>query len=272
LEKSQPLKTLKREAFLQLLGIPIPALVLGVWFFSMELGAQTESRFLIPWLQGVVGSVLLVYSLDFSRDAYRRKQKGAVVPDSWFWFASTWGLIGAIMALLALGRMGWEDSLYTFTLGWPVGWVLGIYAYLRHAEHRWASLGSPILMLLGIAGTMLVPVWHSQQPMWGFYFAFLLLVWLNVFAFAYLERDKDQRMQEPNPWSLDKTNVRMLFFSIALVLAIAWKAGSTLGLTHWGMGFSLAGYALVFLRPSWFLPLRWYRFGLDLLLLVPLFL
>ncbi len=257
---------------MQLLGIPIPALVLGMWFFSMELGAQTESRFLIPWLQGVVGSVLLVYSLDFSRDAYRRIQKGAVVPDSWFWFASAWGLVGAILIILAGLRMGWADSWLTLKMGWPVLLVLGAYAYMRHTQHRWAAWASPVLMLLGIAGTMAVPLMQSEQSLWGFYFACLLLVWLNVFAFAYLELDKDQRMTEPNPWSLDKTNVRMLFVAIALVLAIAWKAGASLGLTHWGMGLAISGYLAAFLRPSWFLPMRWYRFGLDLLLLLPLFL
>ncbi|MFM1898398.1 MAG: hypothetical protein RL577_638 [Bacteroidota bacterium] len=256
---------------MQLLGIPIPALVLGVWFLSLELGAQTESKFLIPWLQGVVGSVLLVYSLDFSRDAYRRKQMGAIVPDSWFWFASAWGMVGLMLILLALGRLGFADSVYTFQLGWPVGLVLLVYAYLRHTQHAWSSLGSPILMLLGIAGTMLVPLLHSTQSLWGFYFACLLLVWLNVFAFAYLELDKDQRMKEPNPWAVEKTNAAMLFVAIALVLAIAWKAGSSLGLSNWGMSITVLGYLSVFIRPSWFRPMRWYRFGLDLLLLLPLF-
>lgn len=237
----------------------------------MGLGAQTESRFLIPWLQGVVGSVLLVYSLDFSRDAYRRKQKGAVVPDSWFWFASSWGLMGAILVVVAGLRMGVATSIDTFKMGWPVGLVLAVYAYLRHTEHRWASLGSPILMLLGIAGTMLVPVWHSQQPMWGFYFACLLLVWLNVFAFAYLERDKDQRMQEPNAWAQSPIAATMIFATVAVILIIGWRTGNSLGLSNWGMVLTIGAYASVFLRPSWYLPFRWYRFGLDLLLLVPLF-
>ncbi|MFZ9970428.1 MAG: hypothetical protein ACO3GK_03855 [Bacteroidia bacterium] len=272
MEKSQPLKTLKNESLLQLLGIPLPALVLAMWFFSFGLWSSVDPAWIRLWTQGLFGSVLAIYALDFWRDAQRRDMRGATLPFSWYWLAGTYIGIGGILVALSAWHMGQEQWLASLGSLVLVLAVLAAYTILRYREHRWAHAGSPFLILLGIGLVMALPAWVTPLFSWERWLAFMLLVWLNLSAFAYLEQDKDARMQDPNPWLAHPGQWKYVVIGIAAALTLVWGLWADRSEPWITLGWTLALFGLSFFWPSLFKPGRWYRIGLDLALILPLWL
>lgn len=286
--------------FLQLLGIPLPALVLAVIsaafnFHTFEIWEGILPMYLpFVGVMAIFSGALIVYSADFLFDLKKWKKIGVEIPVWWKWVAMLWLVFGVLLMALwgpwLLKDLPWQTyksmdgalniplwkkfySLPVFMLVFGIIWY--VYLILKPSTNGlWLK---PILVALVSMIAVYFPHWicndlllfHLKANGYLIFLIFLMNVWIMQAA----DISKDALLGDENIWTkFPKAQAYVVLFVwiLAIVTAFKWTGtfGFPTGISPTGVSILLFLYGFLLLNASKLHQYPYVRFIPDLTLVL----
>lgn len=290
--------TIQQHIFVQLLGIPFPAIILASLAFKnitrvtaiQSAASPIHHSLMALSVLGVFAGAIIIYSADFLRDIPKAFQ----IKSWWRMVALFWLFLGATLLVFVFFHA--YNLLYLngiFIQVVPVKMMviaicvlLGIAMYylLKATKYTKGQVILPFVIALVISFSInLFPLMYSTNTLQYDILKMqlpiqLLVFWLNLLIVAYFEMEKDEQHSINNIWTLYPKLMKQQLYFVVITLLV-WVVWNTkvfpvdIGADVW-LNLSvlfLLSYLLMALKPNIF---RWnsaYRFYVDLVLLLFLY-
>jgi 4-hydroxybenzoate polyprenyltransferase len=252
-----------RTAQILSLDIVIGAVIL-LRFFCAQF--QVSPRWEVYVL--LAGTVWLIYTADHLRDAEKSVKSNR---ERYLFHKKNKRLLItiAIILLLFLALLIFFIPIVIFLGGLVLGSFSFIYLLVQHRLSRFLSKELYVALVYSL-GILMVPMLLSQTFQWDILVLLILLTFVNLTIFSWYEREDDIKDKfrsiatEMNTNQLEK--VILIMISIGLAIAIL-----NISLIHGYFAIGFLVYALMIVKPDWFISNHKYRTIGDGVFLLPIF-
>ncbi len=286
-----------QNLLIQLLGIPIPAVVLTVIllknnvpvyevFQSYSTSENTDIQLPIFGAMFLFASTLIVYALDFLRDIAFWEKSEMQTPKFGKLLAGGYVILGFVvivglvitmlkngdakMILVGEGMKGYLNPYSAMIII-----LLGLFIIVKNSTKFFASIVTPFVISLVASLSVFAPLYLIAdiegfkllgdfiQPLTSYFLLFLA----NVFTVSFFEKEKDAEGNTHNIWNTNEGLAQVVIFVIpTLMIALHW-------FFHWNIQqhsvfFVFAIYLFMYYFPSFFKKSSIYRIVIDLALLL----
>ncbi len=282
---------------IQLLGIPIPAVVLTIillknnvpvyeGFRSYSNSENANIQLSIFGAMFLFASTLIIYALDFLRDIAFWKKSEMQIPKFGKLLAGSYVILGfvVIVGLVIIMIKNGEakmilvgDGIKGYLNGYTAVIIIliGIFIIIKNSTKKYGSLISPLIIALVASMAVFTPIYLISE-LEGFklmndfiqpLISYLLLFVANVFTVSFFEKEKDAEGNTQNIWNTHESLARAIIFVVpTLMILLHW-------FFHWNIQqhsifFVFAIYLFMYYFPSFFRGFSVYRIVIDLAILL----
>ena len=286
-----------QNLLIQLLGIPIPAVVLTMIllknnvpvyevFRSYSTSENANLQLPIFGAMFLFASTLIIYALDFLRDIAFWKKLGVQIPKFGKLLASGYVILGFIVIIglvITMIKNGEAkmilvgDELKGYLNGYTslIIVFIGIFVVIKSSTKKYAAVVSPLIIAHVASFSVFAPIYLISglegfkcmidfiQPI----ISYLLLFIANVITVSFFEKEKDAEGNTQNIWNTNESLARAIIFIVpSLMIFLHW-------FFHWNIQqhsifFVFAIYLFMYYFPAFFRSFSLYRIVIDLALLL----
>ena len=286
-----------QNLLIQLLGIPLPAVVLTIVllknnvpvyevFQSYSTSENANIQLPIFGAMFLFASTLIIYALDFLRDMAFWKKSEMQIPKFGKLLSIGYVILGSVvivglvitmikngeakMILVGDGIKGYLNGYTSLIIG-----LLGIFVIIKSSPKQYAALFSPLMIALVASMSVFAPIYLISdidgfklsgdfiQPLTSYFLLFLA----NVITVSFFEKEKDAEGNTHNIWNTHESVARAVIFVVPTLMILLHC------FFHWNIQqhsifYVFAIYLFMYYFPSFFIVFSVYRIGIDLALLL----
>jgi len=286
-----------QNLLIQLLGIPIPAVVLTIIllknnvpvfevFQSYSTSENADIQLPIFGAMFLFASTLIIYAIDFLRDIAFWKKSGMAIPKFGKLLASGYVILGFVVIIglvITMIKNGEAkmilvgDALKGFLNGYTAAIVvfIGIFVIVKNSTRKYVSIFTPFIIAIVASLSVFAPIylisglegfkWMNDlvQPITSYFLLFVA----NVITVSFFEKDKDTEGNTQNIWNTHESLAKAIVFVVpTLMILLHW-------FFHWNIQqhsifFVFAIYLFMYYFPAFFKKASVYRIVIDLALLL----
>jgi len=286
-----------QNLLIQLLGIPIPAVVLTVIllknnvpvyevFQSYSTSENANIQLPIFGAMFLFASTLIVYALDFLRDIAFWEKSEMQTPKFGKLLAGGYVIlgfvviVGLVITMLKNGDAKMilvGDGLKGYLNGYTslIVVFIGVFVIIKNSTKKYAAVFSPMIIALVAAMSVFAPVYLISeiegfklsgdfiQPLTSYFLLFLA----NVFTVSFFEKEKDAEGNTHNIWNTNAGMARFFIFAIPVIMiTLNWFANWNI--QQHSIFLVFATYLFMYYFPTFFRKASIYRIVIDLALLL----
>lgn len=215
----------------------------------------------------LAGTVWLIYTADHLRDAEKSVKSNR---ERYLFHRANrkWLIAGAITLLLLLIPLLFFIPIVIFFGGLVLGIFSFIYLLVQHRLSRYFSKELYVALVYSL-GILMIPMLLSERFRWDILISLILLTFVNLTIFSWYEREEDVKDQFRSiATQMDSSRLeKVIIWLISIGLAIS-IFNTDLIHSYFTIGFVV--YALMTIRPNWFIPNHTYRAIGDGVFLLPI--
>jgi len=286
-----------QNLLIQLLGIPIPAVVLTIIllknnvpvfevFQSYSTSENANIQLPIFGAMFLFASTLVIYALDFLRDIAFWQKSGVQIPKFGKLLASGYVVLGFVVIvglIITMIKNGESkmilvgDGLKGFLNGYTAAIIvlIGFFVIIKNSSLKFTAILTPTIIALVASMSVFAPIylisglegfkWMNDfiQPI----MSYLLLFIANVITVSFFEKEKDTEGNTQNIWNTHESLAKAIVFVVpTLMIVLHW-------FFHWNIQqhsifFVFAIYLFMYYFPAFFKKASVYRIVIDLALLL----
>ncbi len=286
-----------QNLLIQLLGIPIPAVVLTIILLKNNVpvfevfqsySTSENANIQLPMFGAMFlfASTLVIYAIDFLRDIAFWQKSGVQIPKFGKLLASGYVVLGFVvivgliitmikngeskMILVGEGMKGYLNPYSALIII-----LIGLFIIVKKSTKFYASIVTPFIISLVASLSVFAPLYLIAdidgfkllgdfiQPLTSYF----LLFSANVFTVSFFEKEKDAEGNTHNIWNTKGSIVRIGIFAFPVIMVVLhW-------FFHWNIQqhsifFVFAIYLFMYYFPAFFKKASIYRIVIDLALLL----
>lgn len=286
-----------QNLLIQLLGIPLPAVVLTMIllknnipvyevFQSYSTSENANIQLPIFGAMFLFASTLIIYALDFLRDIAFWQKSGMQIPKFGKLLAGAYVILGFVVfvgLLITMIKNGESkliligEGIKGFLNGYTAAIIvlIGVFVIIKNSSLKFMSILTPCIIALVAAMSVFAPIylisdiegfkWTNDftQPI----ISYVLLFIANVVTVSFFEKEKDAEGNTQNIWNTNESLARAIIFIVpTLMILLHW-------FFHWNIHqhsifFVFAIYLIMYYFPAFFKKASVYRIVIDLALLL----
>jgi hypothetical protein len=286
-----------QNLLIQLLGIPLPAVVLTILllknnvpvyevFQSYSISENVNIQLPIFGAMFLFASTLIIYALDFLRDIAFWQKSGVQIPKFGKLLAGGYVILGFVVIvglIITMIKNGESkmilvgDGLKGFLNGYSAAIIvfIGFFVIIKNSSKKYIAILTSFIIALVAALSVFAPIylisdlegfkWMNDfiQPI----MSYLLLFIANVITVSFFEKEKDAEGNTQNIWITNEGLAKALIFIIpTLMIILHW-------FFHWNIQqhsifYVFAIYLFMYYFPAFFKKASVYRIVIDLALLL----
>jgi len=286
-----------QNLLIQLLGIPIPAVVLTIIllknnvpvfevFQSYSTSENANIQLPIFAAMFLFASTLIIYAIDYLRDIAFWKKSGAQIPKFGKILAGGYVVLGFAVIVGLIITMIKNDELKMILVGdGPKGFLngytagiivfIGLFIMIKNSRLKYTAILTPFIIALVASMSVFAPIYlisGLEGFKWMIDFiqpimTYLLLFIANVITVSFFEKEKDAEGNTLNIWNTHRILARSIVFIVpTLIILLHW-------FFHWNIQqhsifFVFAIYLFMYYFPAFFKKASVYRIVIDLALLL----